>query len=205
MYLLDAYATYKRRSYRRRRGAHAAALAAALAAAALAAGCGSDQPASTPASESELKAALRDAPSELKAIEARSNRILDGGAPAFKRQLGALKGVPIVVNKWASWCGPCRFEFPFFQRLAQKHAGEIAFLGVDSLDSKEQAREFLRKYPVPYPSFFDPEGDVAKVFNGDRGFPTTAFYDRSGEIVLTKQGGYSSQQAIEKDIRRYAR
>jgi cytochrome c biogenesis protein CcmG/thiol:disulfide interchange protein DsbE len=186
-------------------GRDRAALAAALAAAALTAGCGADQPKSAPASKPELEAALRNAPTELKRLEARSNRILDGGPSAFKRQIVALKGVPTVVNKWASWCGPCRFEFPFFQRLAQKHAGEIAFLGVNSLDSKQEAREFLRKFPVPYPSFFDPKGDVAKVFNGDRNFPTTAFYERSGELVLTKQGGYASQAAIEKDIRRYVR
>jgi hypothetical protein len=58
---------------------------------------------------------------------------------------------------------------------------------------------------VPYPSYFDPDSKVATVFRGQRVFPTTAFYDHEGELVLTKQGGYSSQAALEQDIARYAR
>jgi cytochrome c biogenesis protein CcmG, thiol:disulfide interchange protein DsbE len=176
----------------------------AIALAAAAAACGADEPKSA-ARSADLGSALEDAPPELRQVHARSNELLEGGADAFKKQVAALEGFPIVVNKWASWCGPCRFEFPFFQRLARKHAGEIAFLGVDSLDSKKKAREFLQKYPVPYPSFFDPEGDVSKVFNGDRAFPVTAFYESGGDLVFTKQGGYSSQAAIAKDIRQYLR
>jgi cytochrome c biogenesis protein CcmG, thiol:disulfide interchange protein DsbE len=110
----------------------------------------------------------------------------------------------VVVNKWASWCGPCRFEFPFFQRLARRHGKRIAFLGVDSRDSRADARRFLREFPVPYPSFFDPKGKVAAHFRGDRVFPTTAFYDSKGRLVFTKQGGYASQAAIAKDIASYA-
>lgn len=179
-------------------------MVAAVSAAAVAAGCGADQPKSA-ASSGDLGAALKGAPVELKRLNARANRVLGGGPTAFQRQLGTLEGVPVVVNKWASWCGPCRFEFPFFQRLARKHAGEIAFLGVNSLDSKKEAREFLQKFPVPYPSFFDPEGEIAKVIKGDRAFPVTAFYDSEGELVFPKQGGYASQAAIEKDIRQYLR
>jgi cytochrome c biogenesis protein CcmG, thiol:disulfide interchange protein DsbE len=187
-----------------RSGKPCAAIAATIVAAAVMTGCGADQPRSA-AKSPDLGSALKDAPAELKKLHARSNQVLEGGPAAFRRQIGALEGLPIVVNKWASWCGPCRFEFPFFQRLARKYAGEVAFLGVNSLDSKEEAREFLKKFPVPYPSFFDPEGEIAKVFNGDRGFPVTAFYDSDGELVFPKQGGYASQAAIEKDIRQYIR
>jgi cytochrome c biogenesis protein CcmG/thiol:disulfide interchange protein DsbE len=180
-----------------------ATIAVSLAATAVIAGCGQDPPKSGAGDSGKLRAALEDAPAELKRLNARSNRILEGGPAAFRRQIQALEGVPIVVNKWASWCGPCRFEFPFFQRLARKHAGTIAFLGVNSLDAKDEAKEFLGKYPVPYPSFFDPEGDVAKVFRGERWFPATAFYDRKGELVYTKPGGYATEAAIAKDIRQY--
>src|SRR5919106_4039195 len=71
-------------------------------------------------------------PPELKALRAQANRLLDGGAEAFERRLRELGGHPVVVNQWASWCGPCRFEFPFFQRLARRYEGRVAFLGVDS-------------------------------------------------------------------------
>jgi cytochrome c biogenesis protein CcmG, thiol:disulfide interchange protein DsbE len=134
-----------------------------------------------------------------------SNELLGGGEKDFKEQIEALRGHPIVVNKWASWCGPCRFEFPFFQRLAKKHGKTIAFLGVDSRDSKEEARDFLEEYPVPYPSYYDRKGKVARLFRGDRAFPTTAFYNREGDLAFTKQGGYASEAAIAEDIRQYAR
>jgi cytochrome c biogenesis protein CcmG, thiol:disulfide interchange protein DsbE len=131
--------------------------------------------------------------------------VLDGGPPAFKRQIAALRGRPVVVNKWASWCGPCRFEFPFFQKQVTKRGKEIAFLGVDGEDSRDGAHRFLAKFPVPYPSFYDPHSDIAKVFHGDRAFPTTVFYDRTGGVEYVKQGGYSSETALATDIARYAR
>jgi cytochrome c biogenesis protein CcmG/thiol:disulfide interchange protein DsbE len=139
------------------------------------------------------------------ALVRQSNEILGGGEKAFERQVEALRGHPIVVNKWASWCGPCRYEFPFFRRLATRHGKTIAFLGVDSRDSREEARDFLEEHPIPYPSFYDRKGEVARLFRGDRAFPTTAFYNRDGELVFTKQGGYASEAAIAKDIRQYAK
>jgi cytochrome c biogenesis protein CcmG/thiol:disulfide interchange protein DsbE len=134
-----------------------------------------------------------------------SNEILGGGEKAFGRQIEALRGHPIVVNKWASWCGPCRFEFPFFRSLAKKNGKTIAFLGVDSRDSRKEAEDFLEEFPVPYPSFYDRTGEVARVFRGDRAFPTTAFYNEGGELVFTKQGGYASEAALAEDLRQYAR
>jgi cytochrome c biogenesis protein CcmG/thiol:disulfide interchange protein DsbE len=133
-----------------------------------------------------------------------SNQILGGGEKAFRHQVEALRGHPIVVNKWASWCGPCRFEFPFFRSTAKKLGRMIAFLGVDSRDSSKEARDFLEKFPVPYPSFYDRKGAVARSFRGDRAFPTTAFYDRDGRLVFTKQGGYASEAALAKDITQYS-
>lgn len=167
-------------------------------------GCGGDQPQSA-LRRSDIEAVPKGSPPPLRRLRTLSGRILEGGPEAFKRQIESLRGYPVVVNKWASWCGPCRFEFPFFQRLARKHEKRIAFLGVDSLDSEKEAAEFLERFPVPYPSFFDPKAKVAAVFRGDRVFPTSAFYDSKGELVFTKQGGYSSEAALAKDIRQYAR
>jgi thiol-disulfide isomerase/thioredoxin len=183
----------------------APALVAMLALALALAGCGREQPKSAPGSAAQFRTALAGAPPELRAIYAQRNRLVGGGAEAFRRQLAALRGHPVVVNKWASWCGPCRFEFPFFQRLARKYAGKVAFLAVDSRDNDGDARKFLEKFPVPYPSFSDPKGEIANVFRGDRVSPTTAFYDRDGKLVLTKQGGYASRGALDEDIRSYAR
>ena len=92
--------------------------------------------------------------------------LLDGGVPAFEKRLAALKGTPVVINKWASWCDPCRAEFPVFQQLATERGREIAFLGVNSGDSTQPARDFLAEYPVPFPSYLDPDEKIAQ---GDQG------------------------------------
>jgi cytochrome c biogenesis protein CcmG/thiol:disulfide interchange protein DsbE len=181
-----------------------AVVAAAVAVSAAVAGCGSEEPRSA-ARSSDFKAALKDAPQALRQLYSRPSEIVSGGVPAFRRQLESIRGYPVVVNKWASWCGPCRFEFPFFQRLARTRGARVAFLAVDSRDNRGDGARFLRRFPVPYPSFFDPDGKVAQAFRGDRVSPTTAFYDRKGELVFTKQGGYASESAIARDVDRYAR
>jgi thiol-disulfide isomerase/thioredoxin len=167
-------------------------------------GCGGGEPRSA-ATASDYKVALRGAPSALRKLYRRQNEIVGGGVSAYRLQIKALAGYPIVVNKWASWCGPCRFEFPFFQSLARKHGRRIAFLAVDSRDARSDARDFLRQFPVPYPSYFDSDGAIARSFRGDRASPSTAFYDEDGKLVLTKQGGYASRAALAKDIAQYAR
>ena len=58
----------------------------------------------------------------------------------------------MVVNKWASWCAPCRAEFPSFQNQSVKHGKKIAFLGVDGNDNDADASEFLDRYPVTFPA-----------------------------------------------------
>jgi cytochrome c biogenesis protein CcmG, thiol:disulfide interchange protein DsbE len=146
---------------------------------------------------------LAGAPGPLARLHAQSAQLLDGGRKAFRRRLAELKGYPVVVNKWASWCGPCRFEFPFFQSQAAKRGDEVAFIGVDSNDSPDAAATFLEEFPLPYPSFSDPDGEIADLFDA-REFPSTAFYDAQGELVYTRRGGYSSEDQLAADIDEYA-
>lgn len=152
----------------------------------------------------DYEQALAGAPRPLAALYAQRNELLGGGADAFEKRVAQLRGYPIVANKWASWCGPCRAEFPFFQRLSAKLGNQVAFVGVDSDDSEDAARTFLGEYPVPYPSYSDPGEEIAAVIKATLGFPSTAFYDSHGELVYTKQGGYASQEDLLADIRRYA-
>ena len=153
--------------------------------------CGSgDDPPGAPARPAT---ALRESP-----------RLVGGGPEAFRRQVRALRGTPIVVNQWASWCGPCRFEFPFFRALAERYRGRVAFLGVDSQDSRGEGERFLRENPVPFPSFFDPAVKIAREFRGGIAWPTTAFYDRSGRLVNTHAGAYAGRGKLEADIREHA-
>jgi cytochrome c biogenesis protein CcmG/thiol:disulfide interchange protein DsbE len=149
--------------------------------------------------------ALAGAPKPLARLYAQGDRLLPGGAAAFERQLSALRGYPVVVNKWASWCGPCRVEFPWFQELSAKLGKRVAFVGVDSNDSAAAARTFLGELPVPYPSYSDPDQDIARLLKATVGFPGTAFYDRMGELAFVRQGQYPSKAALEADIKRYAK
>ena len=164
-------------------------------------GCGSDDPESQPVDPAQLEGA----PAPIAKLHDQANELLDGGADAFRARLRSLKGHPVVVNKWASWCPPCRAEFPYLQEHSGRLARKVAFIGVDSNDNDDDARRFLEEYPVPYPSYKDPKLEVAAVFKGQLAFPTTAFYDSKGKLAYVKQGGYLEEQDLVDDIERYAR
>ena len=171
----------------------------------LLAGCSSDEPPSAAPDSSKVERALAGAPAPLRGLHEQANELLDGEAPAFRKRLRELRGFPVVVNKWASWCPPCRTEFPFFQSQALKRAKKVAFIGVDANDNDDDARAFLDDYPLTYPSYRDPDQRVAAVFKGALAFPTTAFYDSQGELAYVKQGGYATESKLAEDIERYAR
>jgi cytochrome c biogenesis protein CcmG/thiol:disulfide interchange protein DsbE len=149
--------------------------------------------------------ALAGAPRPLAELYEQPNQLLPGGVDAFEQRLADLRGYPVVVNKWASWCGPCRAEMPWFQRLSARLGKRIAFLGVDSQDSSNAAQDFLREFPLPYPSYSDPGEEIAQAMKATIGFPATAFYDSSGELAHVQQGEYASIDALTADIERYAR
>jgi thiol-disulfide isomerase/thioredoxin len=124
--------------------------------------------------------------------------------PALTARLARLRGYPVVVNKWASWCGPCRFEFPFLQRLSVSYGRRVAFLGVDTDDNDGDALGFLRRFPVTYPSYSDPDGKLAGALRASKNFPSTLFLDRRGRLNFQHQGAYRHAKDFEDDIRRYA-
>jgi cytochrome c biogenesis protein CcmG, thiol:disulfide interchange protein DsbE len=176
----------------------------AIAAALVLAACGSSGGESTAAKPPDYRAALAGAPEPLARLYSHGDRLVTAGTQAFQAQLDALRGYPVVVNKWASWCEPCRREFPYLQHLSARFGKRVAFVGVDASDNIAAANTFLREFPLPYPSFTDPDQDISRVLGATAGFPATAFYDRSGQRVFVKQGEYASQADLEADIRRYA-
>jgi cytochrome c biogenesis protein CcmG, thiol:disulfide interchange protein DsbE len=134
-----------------------------------------------------------------------SASFIPGDRDAFEKRIEQGRGTPIVVNKWASWCGPCRLEFPFFRAQAKKRKGEVLFIGVNSNDNRGDAEEFLKEEPVPYKHFEDPKLEIAAAFNAVQAFPSTAFYDSKGKLAFVHQGGYSNEDDLAEDIDRYAR
>ncbi len=153
----------------------------------------------------DYEAALRGSPPKLAALHEQSDELLGGGTAAFEKRIHQLRGYPVVVNKWASWCGPCRSEFPYFQSQAAKHGTKIAFLGVDANDGEDSAKQFLSELPVPYPSYLDPDQDVSRSIEAEVAFPSTAFYDANGKCVFVHSGTYASEADLAADIKRYAR
>lgn len=168
------------------------------------AGCGSSTGGDYGGKNPDYARALAGSPAPLAALHDQANRLLPGGAGAYEKRIAALRGYPVAVNVWASWCGPCRFEFPVFQRVAAEYGRRVAFLGVDSQDSGDAARTFLAEAPVPYPSYTDPHQQIAESIGASLGLPDTAFYDRRGKLVYLKQGPYANRAALRADVERYA-
>lgn len=153
----------------------------------------------------EATAPLKTGPPELRALRDDANQLLGGEVEDFGRALEELRGIPVVVNSWASWCGPCRYEFPVLQEAAIERGDEIAFVGALSEDSEEAASTFLEKLPLPYPSYLDPDLDIRDEYMDDPvGPPATAFYDTSGKLAYVHQGPYDSAEALNADIDKYA-
>ena len=89
-----------------------------------------------------------------------------------------------MVNKWASWCGPCRAEFGVFQRVSVTQGRGVAFLGIDSGDaSRADAIAFLRAFPVSYPSYYDQSGQAGLAVTDSSFTPVTVFYNRARRRV----------------------
>ena len=152
----------------------------------------------------DYEQALAGAPKPLAELYAHGDRLVSGGTSAFESQLEALRGHPVVVNVWASWCEPCRMEFPYLQRLSAKYGKRVAFVGVDTNDNDAAARTFLGELPLPYPSYTDPNKDIAQSVGATVGLPDTAYFDASGKRVFVKQGQYASEDDFAADIKRYA-
>jgi thiol-disulfide isomerase/thioredoxin len=168
------------------------------------AGCGGDSDSVYDGSPPPDYGALANSPPPLDALYAQGNDLLSGGTDAFDRQMEELRGFPAVVNVWASWCAPCRAEFPHFQDASAEIGTEVAFLGVNSQDSESAAATFLEASPLPYPSFSDPDKDITESLEAGRGLPATAFFNADGELTYTKLGPYEDEASLLADVDRYA-
>ena len=152
----------------------------------------------------QVRAKLAGAPPELARLHRNANGFLPGEQKGLERELGRLRGHPVVVNIWAAWCTPCRQELPVFQEVSVAAGKRVAFLGVDENDNRGDAERLLRQIPVSYPSVEDPDGRIFQDY-GLQGVPATIFYSaKGGEPEYIHQGPYLDRADLEADIRRYA-
>ncbi len=105
-------------------------------------------------------------------------------------------GKPIVLNFWASWCGPCKHEMPDFHAANQELDGKVQFLMINMTDGKketvETASEFIEKNGYTLPVFFDTEGEAAYTY-GAYSLPTTYFIDADGYVIAQARGAIDAE------------
>ncbi len=107
-------------------------------------------------------------------------RLLNGEGSV---RLDDFAGKVLVLNVWASWCGPCRQEAPVLEGMWHRYrALGVRFLGVDHMDARAAGLAFQRHFAITYPSAFDPGGTLARRYRAV-GIPTTFVVDRTGTIV----------------------
>lgn len=113
-------------------------------------------------------------------------------------RLADLAGRPVVVNFWASWCGPCVEEFPLLRDAAADHADEgLAVVGIVYNDRPAAAREFIERHGGTWTAAMDPGGTVAAAY-GILGPPETYFIGRDGVIVARQIGQISEASLADK-------
>jgi thiol-disulfide isomerase/thioredoxin len=152
----------------------------------------------------QTRALLAGSPPALAALHTQAGMLLGGGAPALHARLSSLKGYPVVINKWASWCVPCKEEFAAFQRVSAEYGARVAFIGIDSGDAhRAESLAFLKSFPVSYPSYFDPSEALGLQVTDSTATPTTVFIPPHGtpEII---EGEFPNAAKLRRDVERYA-
>ena len=106
-------------------------------------------------------------------------------------KLSDMKGTPVVLNFWASWCPPCKAEMPEFDEIAKEYAGKVAFMMVDLTDGQREtveiAQAFIDSMGYTFPVYFDKDSDAAYKY-GIQSIPTTIFIDANGDLVAGATG-----------------
>jgi cytochrome c biogenesis protein CcmG/thiol:disulfide interchange protein DsbE len=116
--------------------------------------------------------------------------------------LGDFQGKPVMVNFWATWCGPCVHEVPYIQETYEVWSGKgLVILAVNLGESPSQVQGFMQENQLSFPVLLDGGGEVAGQY-GVRGIPTTVFIDSEGITRNIKQGSYPSRAAIEVDLKK---
>ena len=117
---------------------------------------------------------------------------LDGGGSG---SLDAYRGDWVLVNVWASWCGPCKDESPELQRFFARHRTEITVLGVDTRDLTGDGRAFVAEHDLRYPQLRDGDGDYAREL-GTTGVPESFLVDPAGKLAAHLPGPFRDEGEI---------
>jgi thiol-disulfide isomerase/thioredoxin len=114
--------------------------------------------------------------------------------------LSDMMGQPVMINFWASWCGPCLMEMPYIQQVYDEWSGEgLVLLAVNCGESSSRVTAFMQSYGYTFPVLLDSNGRVSDDY-GVRGIPTTLFIDAYGIVQGREVGSFPSKEAIEQQL-----
>jgi peroxiredoxin len=114
--------------------------------------------------------------------------------------LSDMLGQPVILNFWATWCGPCKMEMPYLQQVYDEWSGEgLVLLAINCGESSSQATGFMQSYGYTFPVLLDSNGSVSDNY-GVRYIPTTFFIDVYGIVQGKQVGAFPSEEAIEQEL-----
>ena len=129
-------------------------------------------------------------------------------APNFQLQdldgqsvsLSELRGSPIILNFWATWCGPCRSEMPFIQEIYKEWQGRgLVVLAINLKEAPSEVSQFMQKNNLSFTVLLDTGGEAAQIYD-IFAIPTTLFIDRDGIIRERKLGAFLNKEEIEDKL-----
>jgi peroxiredoxin len=127
--------------------------------------------------------------------------LLDARDGTTVRKLSDYRGQVVVLNWYATWCGPCRNEIPDFQEAYTALEGKVVFLGVNLQESRTKAVGLLDELGATYPALLDSDGAIAEWYRVT-GMPTTYFIDREG-IVRSFGSGMVTEEALREELAQF--
>jgi thiol-disulfide isomerase/thioredoxin len=133
--------------------------------------------------------------------------VVGGAAPDFtlptvegrSLSLSSLRGKPVIINFWATWCAPCRDEMPLIQQAAARYASSgLTVLAIDVQEGEALVQPFVEEFGLTFPVLLDKTGEVVSRYRV-RGIPTTVFVDREG-IIRSVYLGPMDEAILEKQL-----
>jgi cytochrome oxidase Cu insertion factor (SCO1/SenC/PrrC family)/thiol-disulfide isomerase/thioredoxin len=167
-----------------------------------AAGSATDARAASAPTQQAALTALAGSPRPLQTLHGQSDRLL-GSVASLQARIRSLRGYPIVVNAWASWCTDCQAEYPLLADASVHYGKKVAFIGVDVNDSASSAVDFIDTHRLSYPSYTASSKNLPGLADLI-GMPTTIFINRAGKVTEVHTGEYDAQSTLDDDIQHYA-